>query len=246
MADILVFAPHPDDAEIGAGGTLAHHARLGYKVVLCDLTRGEMASNGTPEERQAEAAEAARVLGLAVRENLSLPDRGLEPTPEKVRVVAEAVRRWRPGVVLAPLAEDRHPDHAAAERLVREGVFSAGLAHYECDGKPHRVGAVVRYFVNYPAEPDFVVDVSDVYEVKRAALEAYRSQFQREGRRATPLNRGYLEWIELRDAWYGSLARVSRGEGFCWEAKLVVDDLPRRLLGRDRTGGRVHGRPGEG
>jgi len=238
LADILVFAPHPDDAEIGAGGTMARQARLGYRVVVCDLTRGEMASNGTTEERESEAAEAARLLGLAARENLGLPDRGLDPTPEKVRAVAEAVRRWRPSVVLAPVAEDRHPDHASAGRLIREGIFNAGLARFDCAGEPHRVGAVARYFVNHAGEPDFVVDISNVWELKRAALQAYSSQFRPEGRRSTPLNQGYLEWVELRDRWCGSLAGVERGEGFRWDRRPLVDDLPRRLAG-PRRGGRT-------
>ncbi len=259
-ADVLAFAPHPDDAEIGAGGTLARHCRLGYEVVVCDLTLGELASNGDPETRVSEANAAARVLGLAARETLGLGDRALEPTPERVQAVAAAVRRWRPRVVLAPLAEDRHPDHEAANRLVREGVFSAGLARYRAPGEPWRVSKLVFYFVNARTEPEFVVDVSDVYEVKRAALAAYASQFaparleqprtaglgaspaaggpgvtrpaapRAGGRRhPTPLTEGYLGWVELRDAWYGSLAGVARAEGFCWEGTLAVADLVRQL-----------------
>lgn len=239
MADILAFAPHPDDAEIGVGGTLARHCRLGYEVVVCDLTLGEMASNGTPEQRSRESREAARLLGLAVREVLGLQDRALEPTPERVKAVAEAVRRHRPRVVLAPFAEDRHPDHAAASRLVREAVFSAGLARYPAGGQPHRTERLAYYFVNARPEPDFVVDVSEVYEVKRAALAAYTSQFAPAGpsgqggalaaRASTPLTEGYLERVELRDAWYGSLTGVARAEGFRWDGTVLLRDLVREL-----------------
>ncbi len=240
MADILVFAPHPDDAEIGAGGTIARHARLGYRVVVVDLTLGELATNGSPETRAAEARQAARVLGLEARETLGLGDRALEPTPERVRVVAEAVRRWRPSLVLAPHGLDRHPDHAAAYRLVREAVFSAGLARFNAAGEPHRVGVLASYFVNAHPEPDLVVDVSDLYDLKRAALAAYASQFTPpdgtrtamagSAPRPTPLNRGYLEWVELRDRWYGSLAGVALAEGFAWDGTPVLGDLVRGLL----------------
>ncbi|HCJ09549.1 MAG TPA: bacillithiol biosynthesis deacetylase BshB1 [Clostridiales bacterium] len=228
MADILAFSPHPDDVEIGAGGTLALHSRLGYDVVVCDLTQGELASNGTPAERAREAALAARILGLGSRETLGLADRALEPTPDRVRVVAEAVRRWRPRVVLAPWGEDRHPDHGAAARLVREGVFNAGLVRYRAAGEAHRVARLVYYLVNSTAAPGFVVDISRVYDLKRQALEAYASQFSPAGE-PTPLNRGYLEWVELRDRWYGSLAGVERAEGFRWEGLLRLQDLVREL-----------------
>ena len=255
MADILVFGAHPDDAEIGAGGTIARHCRLGYEVVICDISGGEMSTNGDPATRSAEAREAARRLGVAARETLGLADRALEPTPERVRVVVEAIRRWRPAVVLAPWPEDRHPDHAAAARLVGQAVFDAGLVRFQGAGAPHRTGAVVWYFVNARREPGFVVDVSDVYSVKKAALAAYVSQFggsaandpatggsavagpaaagasaaAGQSHRPTPLNQGYLQWVELRDSWYGSLAGVARAEGFVRDGVLAVDDLVRAL-----------------
>jgi len=228
VADILAFAPHPDDAEIGAGGTLARHCRLGYEVVVCDLTQGELASNGTPETRLREASEASRILGLCARENLDLGDRELNPCPEKVRIVVEAVRKWRPRVVLAAFGTDRHPDHASAARLVKEGVFSAGLSRYRAGGEVHRVSRLVYYLVNSSCEPDFVVDVSAVYEVKRSALLAYASQFG-PGPHSTALNSGYLERVDLRDRWYGSLVGVARAEGFRYEGLLRVDDLNRQL-----------------
>src|SRR3954466_9466421 len=112
--DLLGFGPHPDDLEIGLGGTLAKHAALGHTVGLCDLTRGEMASNGTPEERVAEAEEAARVLGVAWRKNLGLPDRSIGSSPDHARQVAELIRAVRPRTMALPYWHDRHPDHLAA------------------------------------------------------------------------------------------------------------------------------------
>ncbi len=191
-----------------------------------------MASNGSPERRAAEAREAARILGVAGRETIGLADRNLAPTPERVRTVAEAVRRWRPAVVLLPYGLDRHPDHEAASRLVREAVFDAGLARYNASGEPHRVRSLVSYFVNAHPEPAFVVDVTEVYGVKKAALAAYVSQFEPvagSAGRPTPLNQGYLGWVELRDTWYGSLAGVERAEGFAWEGTPRVPDLVRDL-----------------
>src|SRR5258705_7741850 len=107
--DLLAFGPHPDDLEIGLGGTLAKHAALGHKVGLCDLTRGELASNGTPEERVKEAEDARRVLGAAWRENLGLPDRAIGSTPDHARRVAESIRAARPRVIALPYWQDRHP-----------------------------------------------------------------------------------------------------------------------------------------
>lgn len=124
--DILAFAPHPDDAELGVGGILAGHAALGYAVGVADLTRGEAASNGTPEERAAEATEAARLLGLAVRHNLGLPDGRLKDDEDTVCLVAGTLRTFNPRLVLAPYGEgDRHPDHRAAARIVTAAVAFA-------------------------------------------------------------------------------------------------------------------------
>jgi bacillithiol biosynthesis deacetylase BshB1 len=128
--DVLAFGPHPDDIEIGIGGTLAKHAALGHRVGLCDLTAGEMGSNGTVAERLAEAEVARDVLGARWRTNLRLPDRAIGSDPAHLQRVAELVRLVRPRVVALPYWSDPHPDHAAASNLVAEAVFSAGLRRY--------------------------------------------------------------------------------------------------------------------
>src|SRR5687767_15340895 len=128
--EILAFGPHPDDIEIGIGATMAKHAALGHRVGLCDLTAGEMGSNGTVEERLAEAEAASKVLGAAWRVNLRLPDRAIGTSPDHQRAVAGLVRSARPRVVAIPYWSDRHPDHIAASHLLTEGVFSAGLRRY--------------------------------------------------------------------------------------------------------------------
>ena len=122
MVDLLVFGPHPDDIEIGLGGTVARHAALGLQVGLCDLTRGELGSNGTPEERRAEAEAARQVLGAAWRENLGWPDRGIAKDPSHLEHAVTFIRRHRPRVVAVPYWSDRHPDHVAASHVLTEAV----------------------------------------------------------------------------------------------------------------------------
>ncbi len=227
MLDLLVFAPHPDDAEIGVGGILARHAALGCRVGVVDLTRGEMGDNGTPEERQGEAAAAARILGLAVRENLGLPDAALELDGETVSRMVAAIRRLRPRLVLAPYWDDPHPDHRAAGLAIAAAVFRAGLRRYAPELPPHRPARIGYYFINTEAAPTVIVDVSDAYDVKEAALLAHRSQFCREpGRVPTPLNDGrFLGRIKARDARWGAAIGAAFGEGLLFREPLAVPDL---------------------
>jgi bacillithiol biosynthesis deacetylase BshB1 len=217
-ADLLAFGPHPDDLEIGMGGTIARHAARGQRVVLCDLTRGELGSNGTPEARVAEAEAACVVLGAEARVNLALPDGGLHVTAlDQVRRIAGCIRRYRPRAVAIPYWRDRHPDHEAASRLLRRAVFSAGLRRYDAEGDPWRAEWCCYYFINDGAAPSFVVDVSEVYEVKRRALACHTSQFTPVGtaaaatRLTSPL---FTQLVESRDAQTGALAGVRYAEGF--------------------------------
>src|SRR3954471_18238883 len=128
--DLLVFGPHPDDIEIGIGGTVAKHAAMGLAVSLCDLTQGEMGSNGTVEERLAEAEEARKVLGAVWRTNLRLPDRAIGTACDHALAATELVRRVRPQAIAAPYWSDRHPDHVAASRMLTEAIFNAGLRRF--------------------------------------------------------------------------------------------------------------------
>src|SRR5689334_3162397 len=134
--DLLVFGPHPDDIEIGLGGTVARHAALGLHVGLCDLTTGAMGTNGTPEERLAEAEAARQVLGAAWRENLRWPDRRVGKEPAHLEQAIACIRQHRPRVVAAPYWSDRHPDHVAASTLLTEAVANAGLRRYPAPGDP--------------------------------------------------------------------------------------------------------------
>ena len=213
--DLLAFGPHPDDLEIGLGGTLAKHAALGHAVGLCDLTRGEMSSNGTPDERVMEAERAAQVLGAAWRENLALPDRAIGSAPEHLRRVVELIRRARPAAVAVPYWRDRHPDHEASAALLRDAVFNAKLRRYDADGEPWQPQWVCHYFINDAVPPSFAVDVSSHYEQKKRALACYVSQFTRGSEFAeTRLNSAsFNQLIESRDSHFGALVGVRYAEG---------------------------------
>ena len=213
--DLLAFGPHPDDLEIGLGGTLAKHAALGHSVGLCDLTRGEMSSNGTPDQRVKEAEEAGKALGAAWRENLALPDRAIGDAPDHIRRVVELIRRVRPRAIAVPYWQDRHPDHQSSATLLRDAVFNAKLKRYAAIGDPWQPEWVCHYFINDAGPVSFVVDVSAHYEAKRRALACYASQFTRATESAeTRLNSpGFSQLIESRDAQFGALAGVRFAEG---------------------------------
>lgn len=214
--DLLAFGPHPDDLEIGLGGSIAKHVALGHRVGLCDLTRGELGTNGTPEERLAESEAARAVLGADWRENLGLADGEIGGDPSHVRIVVELIRRARPKTIAVPYERDRHPDHVAASRLLTRAAFQSGLARYAAAGEQWRADWLVYYFINDSTRPSFVVDVSAQYAVKRAALACHRSQFAppSTGAAATRLNTPrFQQLIESRDAQFGALVGVEFAEG---------------------------------
>jgi bacillithiol biosynthesis deacetylase BshB1 len=217
--DLLVFGPHPDDIEIGLGATVARHAAEGYGVGLIDLTAGELSSNGTVVERQAEAAEAMRVLGVSFRDNLGWPDGGITTTPSLVRSAVDAIRRHRPRTIAVPHWHDRHPDHVRASEVLSTAAFTSGLRRYETEHDPWRIEWVCYYFINDSVAPSFVIDVSAHYERKRAALACYRSQFSPD---ANPASQAvatrltaptFRTLVESRDAQFGALTGVAFAEG---------------------------------
>ncbi len=214
--DLLVFGPHPDDIEIGLGGTIARHTSAGLSVGLCDLTAGELGSNGTPVERRREADEAAEVLGVRWRENLAWPDGGIAGTDVQVRSAAALVRAHQPRAIAVPYWQDRHPDHRAASAVLDDAVFKAGLRRFDAPGPAWRPEWVCYYFINDGASPSFVVDVSAAYETKRRALACYRSQFMPADHDAVATRLSsptFARLIETRDGQFGALAGVAFAEG---------------------------------
>ncbi|WP_169081698.1 bacillithiol biosynthesis deacetylase BshB1 [Paenibacillus sp. PL91] len=216
--DILVFGAHADDAEIGMGGTIAKHVQAGFKVGICDLTEAEMSSNGTVELRKQEAAAASSILGLNMRSNLGLPDRGLEPSKSQIELIVSEIRTFKPRVVFAPYWVDRHPDHVAASQLIEEAVFNAKLRRYMPELPAVQVSQLIYYYINDVDQVSLIVDISDFHETKRNALMAYRSQFDAAAagsdRVATPLTNRYVERVEARDSLLGQARGWAYAEGF--------------------------------
>ena len=214
--DLLAFGPHPDDIEIGFAGTIARHAAAGFRVGLCDLSRGELASNGTSEERLEEAEAARAVLGAVWRGNLAWPDGQLDADPWKLGAAVDIIRRWRPRTVAIPYWRDRHPDHVAAAKTLTAALFQSGLRRYETGAEPWRPEWVCHYFINDSGPVSFVIDVSPHYDVKRRALACHRSQFDPAypGTTATRLTSPrFLQLIESRDAQFGAQVGVDFAEG---------------------------------
>jgi bacillithiol biosynthesis deacetylase BshB1 len=226
---LAAFFAHPDDAELVCGGTLALEAGRGRRVALVDLTRGESGSRGTPEARDGEAQQAARILGVAHRESLGLPDARLTSTPEQRDAIAEAVRRLRPAVVILPHWRQRHPDHRAASRLVYDACFVAGLRSYRPElGAAFRPAKLV--YAPSTTESDevaasFIVDVTPVFETKLRAIRAFASQFTPAPSDVPLPFEGWQRAVETAARRHGQRIGVEYGEAFVTREPLRVDDL---------------------
>lgn len=226
--DLLVFGPHPDDLEIGLGGSIAKHVQLGHRVGLCDLTRGELGTNGTPDQRLQESEAAREVLGASWRTNLRLPDGDIGGDPSHLRTIVALIRRARPKTIAVPYGKDRHPDHRSASRVLTRAAFLSGLGRYIADGDKWRADWLLYYFINDSTRPSFVVDVTAQYHIKRASLACHASQFTRpdSGAAATRLNTPlFQQLIESRDAQFGAQVGVRFAEGVVVRELLVRDHL---------------------
>jgi N-acetylglucosamine malate deacetylase 1 len=250
--DILAIAAHPDDVELSCAGTMLLAKQAGYRTAIIDLTRGELSTRGTLESRAKETAEATKILRLDHRENLGLPDGNIELSKENVTLLVRVLRQLRPTILLTPHRFERHPDHEAASELAHRALFSAGLAKVESKVKgeklaPHRPVLTLHYMQTYSFEPKIIIDVSDVFEDRMAAMHAYDSQFSRSklvsprvGTEAeTPEDKeavdqdpqtflsqaGFYEWIEARARSYGMLIGVEFGEPFWSHEPLGTKDI---------------------
>lgn len=233
--DVLAIGAHPDDVELGCGGTLALLARQGRRVGIVHLTRGEAGSRGTEAERRQEAEEAAATLGAAELAFLDCGDGAFRAGPAEEEALIAVVRRLRPEIVLGPTPVDRHPDHPRAHALVAAACFYAGLAAREPrDGKPHRPAAVYSFMQHDDFPPSFVVDVTATWGTKLAALRAYRTQLyqedeKEEGGAGAPVTkvstRAFWQMIEGRARHFGGLIGAELGEPFGARYPLAVADL---------------------
>jgi len=230
--DVLAIFAHRDDAELNAGGTLAKLAKQNHVTGILDLTQGEMGTRGSAATRAAEAAAAAKVLGVAIRENLELPDAGITNTPETRAMLAAVIRRLKPRVVIAPARHGRHPDHHVTAQLVRDACFVSGLAKVAAERTPHPAHRPLKLlhalsFREDYDKPTFVVDISDEFETKLAAIKCYDSQFDGaiQGGEVFPNGEPFYDIIRHQAAHYGSLIRCKYGEPYLTSETMRVDDL---------------------
>lgn len=232
--DILAIAAHPDDAELGCGGTIAKHTSLGYKVGIVDLTRGELGTRGTPETRQKEASESAKILGVSVRENMGLPDGLFQNNAESQLAVIRAIRTYQPRIILANAVYDRHIDHGKGASLAYDASFLSGLVKIEtvnAQGEkqaPWRPEVVYHYVQSQFITPDFVVDISAEWETKMRAVKAFISQFfnpDSEEPETYISKPGFLRMLEARAVEYGHAIGAAYGEGFTTRRFIGIDSL---------------------
>ena len=241
--DILAFGAHPDDVDLGCAGTLLRARAQGYRTAIVDLTRGEMASRGTAEERDEEAAIAAKLLGLSARRNLDLGDGRLMDTQENRDRVAAEIRRFTPALILSPYAGDRHPDHDAAGHMVEAASFYARMTNrtlLDADTgvalAAHSPELLLIYLMHELERPTLVVDITPYQEQKMDIVRAFRSQF------LAPMPadyhfigaHDYLHAIAARNGYFGAMIQCAYGEPFLARGPLKVGDLLGALCGRLR------------
>jgi bacillithiol biosynthesis deacetylase BshB1 len=225
MLDILVIAPHPDDAELGAAGAILKFKEEGAKVGVLDLTSGEPTPFGTVEKRKAETAAATEILGLDWRENLGLPNRSLEATLEARRALAIVIRQTRPRWLFAPYWVDAHPDHVAATQLVEAARFWAKLTKTDMPGEPWHPARIFNYYcvhLKQAAQPAFVLDISRYWDRKLAAIRCYHSQFI-EGRSTEPPT--FLEQLRDEAAYWGKCIGTAYGEPFASREPIALASM---------------------
>jgi N-acetylglucosamine malate deacetylase 1 len=227
--DLLAIAAHPDDVELTCGGTMIKMARRGYKTGILDLTAGEMGTRGTPETRAKEAAKAAKLLGVAWRGVLGVPDSDVQPSRQHKLKLAGAIRDLRPKTVILPYWEARHPDHYHAATLGYEGCFLAGLKALPIAGNAYRPFKILYATSFAEVRPTFVVDITKEFERRRKAILAFGSQFR--PLKGEPKSRVFLAIDRLEAEMnqlarhYGRMIGVKYGEGFVTKEMMQVEDV---------------------
>ncbi|MCX7929419.1 MAG: bacillithiol biosynthesis deacetylase BshB1 [Chlorobi bacterium] len=240
--DVLAIGAHPDDVELAVGGTLAKAVREGYKVGIADCSRGELGTRGSAELRLQEARAAQNILGVHVRQTLAMPDAAISLTEDTVLEIIRLFRTYRPRLVLFPPPFERHPDHETVHRIVRTAYFKSGIAKLRTFGSdgteqtPFRPSRLVCYIQAYHHEPDFLVDITDTFDVKMEAIRAYASQVYvperyQSNEPETVLSRpDFLEAITARARYWGSLIGTTYAEGFLTIEPLGLASLSKLLL----------------
>jgi len=234
--DILAISVHPDDAELGCSGTLINEIKAGKKAGIVDLTQGELGTRGTIETRYHEAANAAMIIGVQVRENLKLRDGFFENNEQNKLKLIAAIRKYQPDIVLANALHDRHPDHGRAGKMIADCCFLSGLAKIETKDETGKVQAkwrpsyVLHYIQDWYHEPDVLIDISDVFEQRMKSIEAYTTQFHTtktagDGPQTYISTPDFLESIIARARMFGKRIGVKYAEGFTSEKKIGIRSL---------------------
>ncbi|MHA6696436.1 bacillithiol biosynthesis deacetylase BshB1 [Chryseobacterium sp. A301] len=236
--DVLAFGAHPDDVELGCGGTLSMLVEQGKKVVIVDLTKGELGTRGTDKTRAEEAANALKILGISERVNLGMPDGFLENIKDYQLEMVKMIRKFQPEIVLANAIEDRHPDHAKGAKLASDACFLSGLVKIETNlddvvQKPWRPKQVFHYIQWKEIIPDFVIDITSQMEKKIEACLAYKTQFfdPDSDQPMTPIaTKDFLESLTYRAQNLGRLSGVDYAEGFTSEKLLGLKNFDNIIL----------------
>ena len=226
--DILAFGVHPDDVELGCSGTIAKEVALGKKVGIIDLTRGELGTRGNAELRTQEANNAAKILGLSVREQLTMADGFFENNETHQKQIIEIIRKYQPEIVLCNAISDRHPDHGRAAKLTSDACFYSGLAKLNTNQMPWRPKAVYHYIQDNFIEPDFVIDITAHMDKKMESIMAYSSQFFDPNSKepATPIStKNFMEYVKAKCSLFGRAINVDYAEGFTVNRYIGVENL---------------------
>lgn len=227
--DILAIAAHRDDVELSCAGALIKASSFGRTTAVIDLTAGELGTRGSADTRAREAEKAAAVMGLSARENLGLPDAGIVNTPETRALLAVAIRKFKPAVVVAPALGGRHPDHHVSAQLIRDACFVAGLAKVEPGTPPHRPRKILHAVTHREdfAKPTFVVDISDEFERKLEAIRCYSSQFDgvTQAGEVYPNGDPLYDVVRHHAAHYGTMIRCRYGEAYFTTETMRADDI---------------------
>lgn len=231
ILDVLVFAAHPDDAELSMGGTIAKLTKANYKVGIVDLTKGELGTRGNEKTRQTEAAKADKILNVSVRRNLKIPDGEIKRNRENLIKVVKEIRMFKPKIIFAPYFNDRHPDHHDASVLVKEAMFSTGLPKFKTidnklEQKAYRPQKLFYYMQTYTFEPTFIIDISDTFEQKMDAVKAFKTQFfdPKSKEPETFISRPeFFDYLVARVQFYGFQIGKHYGEPFFCEEQIEYD-----------------------
>jgi N-acetylglucosamine malate deacetylase 1 len=229
--DILVFAAHPDDAELSMGGTIAKMTAAGLKVGVIDLSQGELGTRGSASTRRQEAETSSKILKLSIRENLGLKDGSLKPNEEYIKKVICKIRKHQPKIIYAPYFNDRHPDHIGTSQIVKEAMFFSGLAKISTEENdriqtPFRPEKLFYYMQTYEFKPSFVVDISATFQTKMEAVYAFDTQFHNPESKEPETfisQPTFLKFIQSRAQSLGFKIDKEYGEGFFCEEEIELD-----------------------